>query len=249
MRNQRNCLTAVSAVLSVMLMFGSALAQSAAIDPQAENLLKTATDFLAAQDRFSVVARSTIEAVLASGQKLQFGDQATLFVQRPNKLRVERGGDLVEQVFYYDGASLTLYNPGDHYFATVVAPGTLEEMLDFARESLDIVAPAGDLIYRNAYETLMADVLSAFVVGKSVVEGRRCDHLAFRNREVDWQIWLEEGDRPLPRKLVITSKDVAGMPQFAVLLSGWNLTPTFGGPFFEFVPPQDATAIDFMTLE
>ena len=247
--NHRNGLTALAVVWAVMLLCGMAFAQSAAIDPQAEKLLKRATDFLAAQQHFRVASRSTIEVVLGSGQKLQFDDRATLSMQRPNKLRVERQGGAVEQIFYYDGASLTLYNPGDHYFATVAAPGTLEEMLDFARESLDIVAPAGDLIYRNAYETLMADVLSASVVGKSVVEGRRCDHLAFRNMEVDWQIWLEEGDQPLPRKLVITSKDVAGMPQFSVVLTDWDLSATFGDRFFEFQPPRDATKIDFMTLD
>lgn len=142
------------------------LGQSAGIDPQAEKLLQAATTYLANQKQFSVETRSTIEAVLTSGQKLQFDHAATHSVRRPDKLRAERHDDLVDQIFYYDGKSLTLHNPADKYYATLPAPSTLEEMLDFARESLDIVAPAGDLLYTDAFEILMKDVISGFVVGR-----------------------------------------------------------------------------------
>ncbi|MCK7505341.1 MAG: DUF2092 domain-containing protein [Desulfobacterales bacterium] len=110
--------------------------------------------------------------MLDSGQKIQFDHTVKVSVERPNKLRAERTGDLVDQVFYYDGKSLTLHNPHGKYYATIAAPGTLEEMLDFAREKLDVVAPAGDLLYKNAYDILMQDVTSGFVVGKGVVEWR-----------------------------------------------------------------------------
>jgi hypothetical protein len=129
-----------------------------------------------------VETRNTIEVVLTSGQKLQFGNASTAWVQRPNRLRAEREGDLVDQIFLYDGKSLTLYNPGQKYYATVAAPGTLDQILDFARTSLDVIAPGSDLLYANAYEILMENVTSRFVVGKGVVEGVRCDHLAFLGR-------------------------------------------------------------------
>lgn len=238
------CVLLVGATLS-----GTVLGQPAGIDPQAESLLKAATTYLADQKQFSVDTRSTIEAVLDSGQKLQFDHTATLSVQRPNKLRAERRGDLVDQDFFYNGKSLTLSNTDDGYYATVPAPGTLEDMLDFARESLDIVAPAGDLIYSNAFEILMQDVTTAFVVGKSVVEGARCDHLAFRAPHADWQIWIREGAEPLPCKLVITSTDVAGAPQFTAVMTNWNLAPDLGDAAFEFTPAGDVTEIDFLTLD
>ena len=226
----------------------TAPAQPAGIDPQAEKLLKASTAFLASQKRFSVDTRNTIEVVLTSGQKLQFGTAATAWVQRPNRLRGERKGDLVDQLFLYDGKSLTLYNPGQKYYATVAAPGTLEQMLDFARTSLDIIAPGSDLLYANAYEVLMENVTSGFVVGKGVVEGVRCDHLAFRGVGVDWQIWLQEGAQPLPRKWVITSTDIAGSPQFEVVMTKWNLAPQFDEKTFVFTPGKGATKVDFLPL-
>jgi hypothetical protein len=226
----------------------AAPAQPAGIDPQATNLLKASTDFLAAQKRFSAETRNSLEVVLTSGQKIQFDHVARLSVLRPDKLRADRVGDLVEQAFYFDGKSLTIFNPREKYYATVAAPGTLEAMLDFARTTLDIVAPAGDLIYSNAYDILMTDVTQGFVVGKAVVEGVRCDHLAFRAPHVDWQIWIQEGKEPLPRKLVITTRDQAGAPQFSVVVTKWNLKPTFTPLTFSFRPPSGATQVEFVPL-
>jgi hypothetical protein len=140
-------------------------AQPAGIDPAAQRLLKASTDFLASQKQFSAETRNALEIVLKSGQKIEFNHQARLSLQRPNKLSAKRTGDLVDQVFVYDGKSLTLHNPQDKVYAQVAAPDTLEGMLDFARTQLDIVAPAGDLLDRNAYGILMDGVTDGFVVG------------------------------------------------------------------------------------
>ena len=237
---------ASAALIAAALPF-AALAQPAGRDPQAVKLLKSATDFLAAQRQFTVDTRSTIEAVLASGQKVQFDNTARASVQRPNKLRAERVGDLVQQVFYYDGRTLTLSNPAQNVYAAVAAPATLDATLEFATTSLNVLAPAGDLLASNAYEILMTDVTSGFVVGKSVVDGARCDHLAFRAPHVDWQIWIEDGKQPLVRKLVITTRDVLNAPQFAVVMK-WNLEPAFTAQTFAFSPKADARKIDFLPV-
>ena len=220
--------------------------QPMGIDPAAQRLLKASTDFLAGRNAFAADTRNTLEVVLHSGQKIEFNHVARLSVQRPNKLRAERSGDLVDQVFVYDGQTLTLFNPADKTFATVAAPPTIEGMLDFAQKSLDIVAPAGDLIYTNAYDILMQDVVQGIVVGKAVIEGVRCDHLAFRNPFVDMQIWIQEGAQPLPRKMVLTSRDVFNAPQFSVTITKWDLQPRFDAQTFAFTPPAGAKKIDFL---
>jgi hypothetical protein len=236
-------------VLVLLLAAGlsqTALAQPEEISPDAQKLLKASTDFLACQQQFSLDTESSIEVVLASGQKIQFDHTARVSVERPNKLRAERTGDLVDQVFYYDGESLTLHNPVGNYYAKIAAPGTLEEMLDFAREKLDIVAPASDLLYKNAYDILMQDVISGFVVGKGVVDGVRTNHLAFRAPHVDWQVWIEEGDRPLIRKMVITTRDKLNAPQFTFVTKNWNLEPKFSSDTFSFTPPRCPQKIEFV---
>jgi hypothetical protein len=119
-------------------------------------------------------------------------------------------------------------------------------MLDFARTRLDIVAPVSDLLYKNAYNILMDGVTEGFVVGKAVIEGVRCDHLAFRAPDVDWQIWIQEGAQPLPRKFVITTRDLPNAPQFSVTVTRWNLRPTFGAQTFACTSPAGAKQVDFL---
>ena len=241
-------LAVVLPIFAMAALSGVASAQPAGIDPQAQKLLRTSMDYLAAQKRFTVDTRSTIETVLTSGQKLQFGNTVSMAAQRPNKLWAKRYGDLVDQVFYYDGKTLTLHNPGDKVYARVDAPGTIEEMLDFARTRLDIVAPAGDFVYRDAYDILMDGVTDGFVVGKGIVEGVRCDHLAFRAPHVDWQIWIQEGKQPLPRKIVITTRDVVNAPQFDVTMTKWNLAPKFDDSLFSFTPPAGTRTVAFLPV-
>jgi hypothetical protein len=237
----RACSIAAVAALAL-----AAQAQPTGIDPEAQRLLKASTDFLASQQRFSLDTRNTLEVVLKSGQKIEFNHTARSSVQRPNKLRAERTGDLVQQLFVYDGKTLTLYNPKDKAYAQVAAPDTLEAMLDFARNQLDIVAPAGDLLDKNAYGILMDGVTDGFVVGKAVIEGVRCDHLVFRAPHVDWQIWVQEGAQPLPCRLVITTRDLPNAPQFAVTMTKWNLKPSFDAQTFKFTPAAGATKVDFL---
>jgi hypothetical protein len=234
------------AIAALTTLSVAAQAQSPAIAPEAKQLLKASTDFLASQQRFSADTRNTLEIVLKSGQKIEFNSTGRQYVQRPNKLRSERSGDLIEQVFVYDGKSLTLYQPQEKVYAQVAAPATLEEMLDFAREKYDVVAPFGDLLFRNAYDILMDGVTEGIVVGKAVIEGIVCDHLAFRGEYVDWQIWVQEGAQPLPRRIVITTLDLPNAPQFAVTVTRWNLEPSFDAQTFMFTPQAGAKQIDLL---
>jgi hypothetical protein len=141
---------------------------------------------------------------------------------------------------------LSVNLPDQKYYATVAAPPTLEAMLDFARDKLDILAPGSDLIYKNASERFYERLTSAFVVGKAVVGGVRCDHIAFRNPEVDWQIWIQEGDKPLPRKFIVTSKRMPESPQFVLVLSKWDAAPKLTDAMFRFVPPKGSQQIEFL---
>src|SRR5262245_12426163 len=238
-------------VLAMLVVAGSAQpgrGQPTGIDPQAEKLLRRMSDYLASRQQFGLKAESTLEVVLTSGQKVQFDSPATLEVSRPNKLRAHRKGDIVNQEFFYDGKTLTLYNPKENLYATVAAPPTIDETIDFAREKLDIIAPASELLYKNAAERMLKESSSGFVVGPSVAAGVKSTHLAFRGAEVDWQIWIEDGDKPLPRKFILTSKKVAGEPQFSVLIRNWDVAPKLTDKEFTFVPLKGAKKIEFLQL-
>jgi hypothetical protein len=223
-------------------------AQAGDVDPDALALLRKSTDYLAATKLFSLVTDTTIEAVLADGQKLQFGQRVAVTVQRPNKMRAERIGELISQTFYYDGQSLSVNLPAYKYYATAAVPATLDGMLDTARDKLNVIAPGADFVYANAYQRLTEGLTSAYVIGKAVIDGAPCDHVAFRNAEVDWQVWIQEGAKPVPRKFIVTSKKMPQSPQFTSLMSNWQTAPKVSAATFSFVPPKGAQKIDFVTM-
>ena len=249
MRGSSSRAARILAMMVVTVLGSAAHAQAQGVDADATRLLKRMTDYLAGLQRFSVDTHNTLEAVLTSGQKVQFVMQASVTVQRPNRLLAERKNSLVDQKFYYDGKTLTLSNPKDKVYATVAAPPTLEAMLDFARERLDIVAPAADLLYADAYEQFMQVTTSGFVVGKAMIGGVRCDQLVFRGPDVDWQIWIADGPQPLPYRYVVTTRGLPAYPDYSVTMTRWDVSPNVGQARFTFTPPAGATRISFLGAE
>jgi len=247
--NRLNGRTAASLLLGALLtVLSVSLTAAPPIDPDAAERLRESMAYLGGLKQFSLASETSIEAVLVTGQKIQFVNEVSVTVLRPNKMYAERAGELVNQEFFYDGSTLTLSDLSHGFHATVEAPDTLEGMLDFARESLDIVAPAGDFIYSNAYEILMQDVHSAIALGPAIIAGVVCDHLAFSAPGTDFQVWVQRGEQPLPRKLVITSRDIVSAPQFSVLIRQWDLAPDVSADRFRFEAPTDSRAISFIGL-
>lgn len=236
--------------LLCMAITPSLWASESTLDPTAVARLQASMDYVSKLQNFSLLSTSTIEVVLEDGQKLQFDNAIKATVQRPNKFHAVRLGDLVDQEFFYDGQTLTLQDSTAGFHATVDAPDTLEGMLDFARDSLDIVAPAGDLIYSDAFEKLMDGVTSAMNLGPAYVEGQICDHLAFSapEHQTDWQIWVQRGEKPLPCRIVITSREILNAPQFAVHIREWDLDPDSPKQLFEFNEQDSSTEIEFILV-
>jgi len=206
------------------------------------------SDYLGALHAFTFTAEHSTEVVLDSGQKLAFTASSQVSVRRPNKLRSERRGELADVSLYYDGKTLTIYGKKADVYAQAAAPPTLDETIDFARNRLDLEAPGADLLYSNPYKILKEDVVSGMSVGTAVLDGVACHHLAFRGGVTDWEIWIEEGSRPLPRKYLITTRDVASFPEFSVELSDWDTTPELADADFAFVPPPTSRRVEFLAM-
>jgi hypothetical protein len=242
-------LFALTALVVAAAMSVEARAQAAGVDPAATQILKRMTDYLGSLQQFSLHTQNTLEEELDSGQRVDFDLSASVIVSRPNKLFAERRGDVSSQIFYYDGKTLTLYNPSDKVYATEPAPGTIEGVLDFARESLGLIIPVADLIYRNNFPLLMQDVTFAVVVGKAVIGGVKCDHVLFSRPGVDFQVWVADSGQPLPRKYVVTDTGTPARLSVTTVASEWNVAPAVADARFIFVPPQGAKRITFMPLE
>src|SRR5262245_31795005 len=246
-----NFTTATTQVALGMLALWAAvspavLTQTSAVDPEAKQILRRATDYLSGLTQFSVRSQTTFEDVLDSGQRGHVDYTVLLLASRPNKLRVERQGAGLEQIFYYDGKTLTLHNPTESVYATEPAPGTIEDMFAVARDSYGLPVTLSDLLYGNAFSLLMQDVTAALVVGKSTIGGVKCDHLLFSRPGVDFQVWVADAGTPLPCKYAVTDRGTPELLTVAATLSDWNVAPAATDARFTFAPPQGAKKIPFL---
>ena len=239
---------ALGAIVPLAIFSTELAAQTKAVDPAAVKILQRMTGYVGGLQTFNVHTRNTLEDELDSGHRVDFDISADVIIRRPNKLHAERKGDLIDQAFYYDGKTLTLYNPSDRVYATEPAPGTIEEMLDYARESLGLMVPVADLVYRNAFALLMQDVTLAVVVGKSVIGGVTCDHLLFGRPGVDFQVWVAESGPPLPYKYVVTDTATPARLSISTVMSGWDVTPSVADTRFTFEPPEEVKSISFIAF-
>ncbi len=235
-------------VIPGLLLSAPSRAEAPAVDPAAVQALQKMTDYVSTLQQFRVHTQSTLEDVLDSGQRIDYDVAARVAVRRPDRVYSERLGQGVNQVFFYDGKSLTLFTPADNTYAADKAPKTIEEMIDFTREELGLLIPVSDLIYRNAYAILMEGVTAATVVGKSMIGEASCTHLAFRRPDVEFQIWVADAERPLPCKYVVTDTSTPELISTVTVMSDWDFAP-LGDAVFNFQPPRDARKIDFIPLD
>ncbi len=217
-----------------------------AISPVAMVILEQMAEYLGSLEQFHVKTDNTLEYLLESGNRVDRDVSANVLVKRPNMLQSVRKGDAVDQIFYYDGKTLMLYNPSYNVYATKPVPDTFEELFLYMYESLGFAVPVSDLLYKDAYPLLMKDVMMAKVIGKNNINGTTCDHLLFSRPGVDFQVWITEGIKPLPLKYVVTDTTTPARVSVSTTLSDWNLNPTLGESQFTFVPPQDAHKVDFL---
>jgi hypothetical protein len=213
------------------------------ISAEAKAEIDRMTAYVQGLQAYSISAHGTRDEVLEYGFKLQHNETASLLVQRPNQMRAKVSGDLRNREFVYDGKTITILSPDDNAYATAPSSdqlGTLiGDLLDAGAE-----LPLIDVLYQATAGTLTEQVRTGQVVGDAVVEGVACTHLAFRQSDADWQLWIEKGARPLPRKIVITTRHEVGDPQFSAVMT-WNTQPRIDKNSFVFVPPKDSRQIPF----
>jgi hypothetical protein len=225
----------------------AATAQPAAnaVDPASIQALKDMGAHLQSLKRFHVATEVTGERVLADGQKLQHTATAEMDVVRPNKIRALMQSARAGREIIYDGRTVTLFTPAQKYFSTVEFTGTIGELIAKLEERYAVEMPLSDLFVFGTPAADFDKIESAMNAGQDFIDDDLCDHYAFRQGKIDWQIWITTGAKPLPRKVVITNRADEARPQ-SVSLIDWNLKPTFKDSVFKFTPPKGATRVEIV---
>lgn len=219
------------------------------VSPHADELLRRTSDYLAQSQFFSVNAEVWQDAVLASGQRVQAARTVDLEVRRPNRLHAEIRSTRRNRGIWYDGKNVSMLDRNRNTYGVVPAPNNLDEMLDSALVRFGIAIPLEDLIESNPYAEVRQKISSGTDIGPTIILGVPCEHLAFSQTNIDWQIWIENGPRPVPRKIVITYKDEEGSPQFTAIFSDWDFLTKLPEFVFNFEPPPGAAKVNVMNFE
>src|SRR5258705_6581377 len=208
-RRKFRAMIRVSATALSVAIFATGTGHGACADDSA-TLLKAMTDYTAAQKSISATFDSDIEIITPELQKIQFASSGQLKLSRPDKLRIRRTGGYADVELIYDGKTLSLYGNNAKSYVQADAPGTVDQVIDTLQAKTGAAMPGTDLLLTKSYDELMTNVIEGRHVGQGVVDGVECEHLAFRGVDTDWQIWIETGAKPVPRKYVITDQTLAG---------------------------------------
>jgi hypothetical protein len=245
----RHAMAGSFAVSAATLALVVGLAASARADEaDAKKLLKAMSDYLAAQTVISFGYDTNLEIVTKDHQKLLLASSGMMDLSRPDKFRGSRHGGFANVEMVFDGKTLTLLGKDANLFTQVDIPGTLDHLVDELRDKYGRPVPGADLLLSNVYDQLMQDVTDVKDLGSGVIGGTECDHLAFRKKEVDWQIWIAQGEHPYPCRYVITSNAVDQGPQYSIQISGWKAGADVAADDFTFKAPAGAKQIDLKEL-
>ena len=207
-------------------------------------ILKAMSDYIGAQQSIALLFDSDVEVITPELQKLQFSSSGSLLLDHPNKLHATRHGGYTDVDLYFDGKRATIYGNNVNAFTGLEVQGTIDQLIEKLRSDYGIDAPGADLFFSHAIDGMAADVIDAKHIGRGVVDGVECEHLAFRDADTDWQLWVEVGPKPIPHKYIITSKTMAGAPQYTLRISGWKSNTEPPADAFVFKPPAGAKQID-----
>ena len=251
MRHQSMRRRALRATLSALFLGALTVPATAAeaLNPDADEILRSMSTFVAGMKAFSATADISNEIVTKDGQKLQIISTATLVLERPSRFYITRRGKFADAEVFYDGKKLTLYGKTANAYIQKDLAGTIDDALNTLERGIGIPTPASDLLLANPYAALISGATSSGYYGLEYVAGVQSHHLAFRTALVDWQLWVKAEGNPLPMKYVITTKDVAGAPQFSVQFSNWNLKPAIAANRFTFVAPKGVKRLEALPVD
>ncbi len=236
-------------MLAVLAPVAAATAQeSGSIDELADQVLRQMGEYLEGVQRFRVHAEATDDDVIDTGQLVVFGHTLDMVVRRPNRLWADVNGDLGHKRLLYDGRTARLLDFTYGTVAETEARATIEATVNDLIDRLGVVVPLAELAFDDPYATLIENVDAGSYIGIRVVDGIEYHHLAFSQETIDWEVWIENGARPLPRKLVIRYKDEPGNPQFVAILSDWDLADASPDALFSAETPVGFTPVEFITV-
>jgi len=218
------------------------------LDPRADQILREMGSALSALPSFALEAEESFDEIPTGQPRLLLTNLRRVAVQRPNRFAADAHGDSLNRSVWYDGRSLTVWDKTANSYSTVDMPDSIDDALDTLGDTYGVHVPLADLLYANPYEVLAEGATYSRYMGIHTAANVPCHHLVFAQPTIEWQIWIDAGENPLPRKLAITYVREPGEPQYVATIWAWRLSPTLPDTLFTFDAPMGAERVEFQTL-
>lgn len=213
------------------------------VDTKAIDALTQMSAYLRSIPAFQITLQTRRDDVDVYGQLITLSGGATYKVRRPDAFAIDLALPSLAGQYVSDGKTLTVYDRKTGDYATSQAPATIRATLELAEQKYGATVPLKDLFTWSEGDDRAKVLTAAHFIGKAQIAGQTANQYAFRQPGIDWQIWIADGDKPVPLRVTIVSSDDPARPQFEGDLS-WNTAPQFSPDAFAFVPPPNARAVD-----
>jgi hypothetical protein len=242
-----------SAALSLLLVVAAACGGgreappqiASAIEPRADDLLRKMCSLVRSAQTIHLTTSETNDRIKPDGEKVQVAFSRDLTIRRPDGLRGTFKGGGMQAEIWYDGKTLSIQGDNRRMWAQAEVPPTLDQMLDFVNDRIDLRMPLADLFYEDSYAAYAGPKTTGRYVGLEEIAGVRAHHLSFQDEAVDFDIWVQDGDRPLPRKLDLVYKLDDGAPKYSIVFDTFDIAPQVTADLFTFKPAEGYTRVRF----
>jgi hypothetical protein len=202
-----------------------------------------------AQEDVSFKAKTMRVYQDSDGDFLHIVHNISVLAVRPDKIAVTATGDDGTIKLVYDGQQVSVLDAVDNKYAQVPMTGSLQHMFDQVSERLGVEFPLADLFGDDPTQSFLTGVNSGKEVDTDRIDGAPCRHLFFtQSGATELELWVENNDRAVPRRLVITYRALPGTPNFVAEFSDWNFQNRPSDAEFAFQPPEGAAKVDVANI-
>jgi hypothetical protein len=214
------------------------------IEPRVQKLMRRMSDRLAQVTALAIEAEEIYDEVPADRPRTQLMNVRRVAMRRPDRLVSDAAGDAQNGALWYDGRTASALDREQNVWTSGAVPPTVDGALDWIFDQTGTVVPLADFLYADVYDRMTREVQRGVYLGVHEAAGVPCHHLSFEQATIDWQLWIDAGPDPLPRRLVIAYKSEDDVPQYSVTIRKWNVKADLPEALFRFVPPAGAKRIE-----
>jgi len=180
-----------------------------------------------------------------NGEVLHIAHDSKTMFRRPDRFAIETTGDDGSSKLLYDGNTAVVFAIEQGRYARFPAAGNIDTVLTSIAERTGADFPVAELLSENPSDTVLSGIVRGSQVDVATIDGVRCRHFFFSQvPDAELELWTEDNERSLPRRLIVTYLTLPGRPILIAEISDWDFAIQASESAFAFDPPAGAIKVE-----